>query len=145
MPNRRNSLTEHDVVALPRQRRRRRPAQPRSRLKSPQRETPSCGERQRGGHTHARGRVYYPGDHADGASAGTGPRAPEARGGRGPAAEEDEEVGVEEGDAPEDGHAPELRRADHAERLAVHGGRSVTVDSIHQRSTVTKLLCTDHR
>ena len=75
----------------------------------------------------------------------TGPRSPEARGGRGPAAEEDEEVGVEEGDAPEDGHAPELRRADHAERLAVHGGRSVTVDSIHQRSTVTKLLCTDHR
>ena len=89
--------------------------------------------------------MYYPGDHADGASAGTGPRSPEARGGRGPAAEEDEEVGVEEGDAPEDGHAPELRRADHAERLAVHGGRSVTVDSIHQRSTVTKLLCTDHR
>ena len=67
--------------------------------------------------------MYYPGDHADGAAAGAGPRSPAARGGRGPAAEEDEEVGVEEGHGPEDGHAPELRRADHAERLAVHGGR----------------------
>jgi hypothetical protein len=44
------------------------------------------------------------------------------RGGGGPAEEEDEEVGVEEGEGPDDGHPPELRRADHAERLAVHGG-----------------------
>lgn len=32
---------------------------------------------------------------------------------------------MDEGGAPEDGRPPELRRAEHAERLAVHGGRSV--------------------
>jgi hypothetical protein len=68
------------------------------------------------------GRIY-PRDHADWAAAvAARPRSPAVRGGGGPAEEEDEEVGVEEGEGPDDGHPPELRRADHAERLAVHGG-----------------------
>jgi len=79
-----------------------------------------------------RGRVYtYPGDDADGTASFGGPGLPAARGGR-PAAEEHEEVGVEEGEGPEDGHPPELRRAQHAERLAVHGGRCA-VDSVHEK------------
>lgn len=61
----------------------------------------------------------YPGDYADGTAGSAGYLSPAARD-RGPAAEEEEEVGVEEGDGPQDGHAPELRRAQHAERGAVH-------------------------
>lgn len=90
------------MVPLPRQRRRRRFAQPRRR----------------------------PSNHADGAAAaatsgvvvGLGHRS-EARDGGAAAEEEEEDVGVEEGDGPQDGHPPELPRAHHAERFAVHGRR----------------------
>jgi hypothetical protein len=73
----------------------------------------------------------YPGDNADGATSFGWPRPAAARGIR-PAAVEHEEVGVEEGEGPEDCHPPELRRAQHAERLAIHGGRCA-VDSVHEK------------
>lgn len=74
--------------------------------------------------------IGYPSNHADGAAAaatsgvvvGLGHRS-EARDGGAAAEEEEEDVGVEEGDGPQDGHPPELPRAHHAERFAVHGRR----------------------
>lgn len=74
--------------------------------------------------------IGYPSNHADGAAAaatsgvvvGLGHRS-EARDGGAAAEEEEEDVGVEEGDGPQDRHPPELPRAHHAERFAVHGRR----------------------
>ena len=111
------------MVALPRQRSSRRLAEPRRRLAhiingAPSVTTHTARKNTVGKHPGARALLSYPGDHADGTAAYV---SPPARGGS-PATEEEEEVGVEEGEGPEDAHAPELRRAHHAERLAVHGG-----------------------
>jgi hypothetical protein len=62
----------------------------------------------------------YSRDHADGTTASAGHLPPAGRGGC-LATEEEEKVGVEEGDGPQDGHAPELWRAHHAERGTIHG------------------------
>jgi hypothetical protein len=69
------------------------------------------------GKAAARAVLAYPGDHADGTVNCVSTPARDC----GLATEEEEEVGVEEGDGPDDAHPPELRRAHHAERLEVHG------------------------
>lgn len=71
-----------------------------------------------------------------------GSRSTAARG-VGPATEEEEEVGVEEGEGPEDAHAPELGRAHHAQRLAVHGEAEAVGLARRRRRQPSREVCTD--